>query len=750
MRSSLLIRVIAPSAVVGLVCAALNVGAIGPADSRDLDVATATTHFLADVPDPALVHRRAPPANLPGLVRRGELLAGIMATPPAVQQIALKARVPANEIAASNRTTASVPLALSEPGSERRAADIGDSLKRYRIEIQARQTTPVLDVYVQAPSAREAARLAAATGPGLLAYLDREARRLGVPAAPPIRLKQLGPVRAGDISGGAVPTVALLTFVLGFALSVATLLALRALRQPATVPDGVRLAAPAAQVHSGEPRRPDGDAPPERPTSAPDRHAGADDWPHTNRLVPWTIAVFMAVLWLVPFNAIELNASLPIDLKFDRLILPIVFGGWALAVLTGGVSAPRLRLTWVHVAIAVFVASAFASVVLGARYLNQTGEFDLAVKQLPLLIAYVSLFVIVASGVRRSEVAAFLSYTLGLAVLCGAGLIWEYRFQTNVFYNFSNAVLPGVFSVSDANASALDDIGRRVVRGPAEVGLEAVTMLSLALAISLVGFLDSKRWGQRVLYGLTGCILLAATFATFRKSALLAPVSVVATLAYFRRRHLMKLAPVGLVLIVMVQILSPGALRSTTEQFFRKDRTAVPTVSDRTADYDAIRPDLWAHPAFGRGFGTYNHETYRILDSEILHRTVETGVLGLAFFLLIPIAVIASARVVVAGRDRRRMPMALVGAAAGVCFLVASALYDVLSFPHATYIFLYIAGLLCVVVTTPPRDEEEDEDVQADAGAPATPPHPRPGPRRRKAGARERQPATRASAAPGR
>jgi len=689
MRSALLLRVAAPSAILAVLCAALNVGAIGPADSRDLDVATATTHFLADVPDPALVHRRAPPLDLPSLVRRAELLAGIAATPPAVKQIASRAGIPATEIAASNRTTSSVPLALSEPGSERRATDISSSLKPYRIEIHARQTTPVLDVYVQAPTPGEAARLATATGAGLLSFLDSEARRRGLTEAPPIVLKQLGPVRAGDISGGARPTVALLTFMFAFGVSFGVLFAVRQLRRRATeTTAGGGGDGPSSGARRHSARRTD-------PTVAP------DDWPHTSRLVPWTIAFFIAVLWLVPFNAIELNASLPIDLKFDRLILPIVLGAWLLAVLARGSTAPRLRLTWIHAAVAAFVASALASIVLSARYLNQTGEFELAVKQLPLLIAYVSLFVIVASGVRRSEVAAFLKYTLILAALCSIGLIVEYRFQTNVFYNLSNALLPGAFTIADANATALDDIGRRVVRGPAEVGLEAVTMLSLALAIALVGFLDAKRWGQRMLYGLAGCLLLAATFATFRKSALLAPVSVVATLAYFRRRHLLKLAPVGLVLIVMVQILSPGALRSTTEQFFRKDRTAVPTVSDRIADYDAIRPDMWAHPAFGRGFGTYNHETYRILDSEILRRIVETGLLGLAFFLLIPLAVIASARGMLGGRDPTRTSIALVGAAAGACFIVVSTLYDVLAFPHAAYIFLYLAGLVSVAIGSP-------------------------------------------------
>lgn len=720
MRTSPFLRVVVPSAVVGLVCAAVNIGAVGPAPSSDFQVAAATSHFLVDEPDPALVHRIAPPLNLPGLIRRAELFAGLMATPPVIERIGRRAGVAADQIAGANRTTASVPLALSEPGSERRATDIRTSGRRYRIEVQARQTTPVLDVYVQAPTAGEAERLAAASGAGLLDYLHSEKQRQGVETELPARLKQLGVTPAAVISAKARPSVAVLTFLIAFGLSCAALLALIGLRRRVSESKAVAARADVLERGgSGLDSSPAARSRAQPGHSSSERELRADDWPRTTRLVPWTIAMFIAVLWLVPFNSIELNVSLPIDLKFDRLILPIVFGVWLLAILAGGRRAPKLRLTWMHIALAAFVACAFLSVVLSARYLTQTGDLDQSITQIPLLIAYVSLFVIVASGVRRSEVAPFLTYTLILAVICGAGLVWEYRLQSNPFFNISNALLPGVFTVADANATALDVIGRRVVRGPAEVGLEAVTMLSLALAIALVGFLDAKRWGRRLLYGLAGCILLAATFATFRKSALLAPVSVVLTLAYFRRRHLLKLAPVGLVLILMVQVLSPGALRSTTAQFFRQDRTTVPTVSDRTADYDAIRPDLWTHIAFGRGFGSYDHETYRILDSEILRRTVETGVLGLAFFLLIPVAVIAGARVMLASRDPTRAQIAIIGAAAGMCFLVVSFLYDVLAFPHATYIFLYIAGLVAVAVVKP--EERRDLPGVTTASPPVAP-----------------------------
>jgi hypothetical protein len=313
-----------------------------------------------------------------------------------------------------------------------------------------------------------------------------------------------------------------------------------------------------------------------------------------------------------------------------------------------------------------------------------------------------------------------MSYTIGLAVICGIGIIWQYRTNQNLFALATDHLLPGAFRfISDGDGGAavhspgLDSLGRRWIAGPAQAGLEAVTMLSMALPIVLVRLLRRGPPREQVLYAAATCVLVAATFATGRKSALLVPLAVLLTLAYFRRRELLSLAPVGLVIAIVVSVLSPGAIHGTIEQFLRPDRATVATTSDRTADYDAIRPDLWTHLLLGRGHGSYNHESYRILDSEILSRVLETGVVGLAAFLLIGISVVLAARSTIAARDPTFAPLALMGAAAAVGFLVASALFDALGFPHATYIFLYMAGLVAVVVARdketvarPPRDDD--------------------------------------------
>lgn len=681
---------IALSALVGVVSAALNVGVIGGFPPRpqaaNLQVAAATAYVAVDLPVglPSLAHGRAePPDDLLTLVKRSELLGRIIVSPPVLDRIARRCGVPERDISGLGRTTANVPLALIEPDSERRASDIRASKAPYRLEVQGRPTRPVIDVYAQAPSVEGAECLANSAAVSLGEFLRELGREQGVPPDHLLRLEQLGPARGAVVNGGAGPTIAVLTFLTAFALTaVALLLIGRRLRRPASRPPA---AAPAP----------------------PPEEDGTDLWPHTTRLLPWTLAGFIALLWLTPFNSIELNASLPVEMRLDRLALPVLAVIWLLALAAGGRAAPRLRFTWIHAALGALLACAFLSVVTDARYLNQALELELSLKKLPLMISYVSLFVIAASAVRRAEVKAFLTYTLGLSVIVALGMIWEYRMKQNVFWDLADAVLPGFFRIEGAlDGGVVDHIGRRVVRGPAEVSLEAVAMLTLAVPIAVVGSLHSRSWSHKILYGLAVCALIAATLATYRKSALIAPVAAVLTLAYFRRRELLKLAPLGMVLLIVVSSVSPGALGSTVSQFTRSDRAAVPTVNDRASDYDAVRPDVWSHLAFGRGWGSYNHESYRILDSEILHRLIEAGVLGLAAFLLVGISVVASTRRTIASRDPTTAPIALIGASMAVGFLVLATLFDELSFPHAVYIFLYMAGLVAVVVERPGRRAE--------------------------------------------
>ena len=198
---------------------------------------------------------------------------------------------------------------------------------------------------------------------------------------------------------------------------------------------------------------------------------------------------------------------------------------------------------------------------------------------------------------------------------------------------------------------------------------------------------------------------MAGAISTYRKTALIAPVSAILTLAYYRRRELVRLAPLGVIVLIAVHLLSPGAFGAITEQLHPQRLGAVSTVSDRTSDYDAVKPDVWTHLAFGRGYGSYEHATYRVLDMEMLRQLIEVGVVGLTAFIMLMVSIVATARAPIRRRRPDESRVALAAAATAVSFLVISTLFDVMSFPHCPYILLWMGGLLAVVVTNPAAEE---------------------------------------------
>jgi len=407
------------------------------------------------------------------------------------------------------------------------------------------------------------------------------------------------------------------------------------------------------------------------------------------------IAAFIAMLWLVPFDTISLTVSLPFDLHFDRIVLPFVILAWGLTVVRS--PGHRLKPTLVHIAVGGFVLVALVSVAVNASALNESLELSNAIKSLLLLASYATFFMVIASSVRPSEVRPFINYTLCLAVLCGLGTLVEYRFHYNVFYALSAKLLPSIFKVLPPGGLGTDELGRPVVLGPGEIGLEVASMLAMAVPLALVGLMSATRRREKLWYLFASCVVLAAGLATYKKTALVAPAIVVFLLILVRPRQIMRLAPVLVVIALGAHILAPGAFGSVVEQFTGGRLTSVGTTQHREDGYDAIRPLVWANPLLGMGYGSYNGELNRILDNQMLDNAIDTGLLGLIAYILMPLSVIAAAWPMIRGPANARAAPALCVALGAIVFLTVSLLFDAMSFPHVPYIFLAAAGFAAVL-----------------------------------------------------
>ena len=232
-RKRLLVA-IALSALVGMIAAAVNSGMLGLFPPKlthsNLQISAAATHVLVDS-SPSIVQRPAAPQDLDTLVKRAELLGRVLVSPVVLDRVAKLSSIPPDQLGGLARTTASVPAALTEPDSERRASEIAQSTLPYKIEVQARPTTPILDIFTQAPSTDEAQRIADKAVVALDDYVRALAAQQGVPDRRLASLRPLGSARGAVVNARASKAIGALTFMVAFALSMCAYLGVRRLRR---------------------------------------------------------------------------------------------------------------------------------------------------------------------------------------------------------------------------------------------------------------------------------------------------------------------------------------------------------------------------------------------------------------------------------------------------------------------------------------------------------------------------------------
>ena len=160
-----------------------------------------------------------------------------------------------------------------------------------------------------------------------------------------------------------------------------------------------------------------------------------------------------------------------------------------------------------------------------------------------------------------------------------------------------------------------------------------------------------------------------------------------------RPRQLLRLAPYGVVALAVALVLTPGIFSTVRELGHTSEQDST---AGRTSDYPAVVPDVLTRPILGRGFGTLDSErvdTYRIFDNEYLGQLFQVGALGLLAFIALIVTPLFVARSVLRSDDPVRGPPALAAGAACLAFGVACSLYDILTFPQAPYLFLFMAAM---------------------------------------------------------
>jgi hypothetical protein len=191
-------------------------------EPRALKIASASTEVLVDTPLSTVLDLRQGASEIQGMTNRAVLIGNVMVSPPVLAYIGRRAGVPGSIIQTQAPLTPDFPRPLSAAGDEKKTSDLFKSTDQYRLNIQANPTVPVLQILAQAPSAKDAATLANAAVDGMRDYLAAQARTQGTALDNQVRLSQLGRAEGTVINPGVRWQIAVLTFLIVFALSATT------------------------------------------------------------------------------------------------------------------------------------------------------------------------------------------------------------------------------------------------------------------------------------------------------------------------------------------------------------------------------------------------------------------------------------------------------------------------------------------------------------------------------------------------
>ena len=310
------------------------------------------------------------------------------------------------------------------------------------------------------------------------------------------------------------------------------------------------------------------------------------------------------------------------------------------------------------------------------------------------------------TALRFEDLRGFSSYLIGLASITAIGILFfERHTGFNAFYEWSAAILNPIAKVAASPTNIHPEFGsdgRVTVVGPTLTGLAAATMLLMVMPFAFVRMLKPRSRRSYWLNATAVALMVGGAASTDKKTALVVPVATVLLIAFYRPRPVLRLAPVGLVLIVgLVHFASPGALGSL---FSPDTGVASSSTTHRTGDFTDVAPDVLARPLLGRGYGTLDPDQpklFRINDDEYIDQIWEVGVIGLLAYVSMILAPIVIARRARRSRDPIVSSLALAGSAGCLAYLVANALFDTLSFPQAPYMFFIVAALTTIAAAGP-------------------------------------------------
>lgn len=220
--------------------------------------------------------------------------------------------------------------------------------------------------------------------------------------------------------------------------------------------------------------------------------------------------------------------------------------------------------------------------------------------------------------------------------------------------------------------------GLRRVSGTASHPIEFGVVLGVLTPIALhFAFQATSKRARRRAWLRVGLIGAALPLAISRSGVIALVVGLAVLLPTWPRRRRRAAYVVMPLCVVAIRVTTPGVVGTIISLF--TNVSSDDSTTGRTTDYQVAGHYIGDSPLFGRGYGTFLPDKYRILDNAYLGHTIETGFVGLVVLLaLFAGTFVAARRVRRVSRDETTRDLAQCLAAsvlaAGVTFVTFDAL----------------------------------------------------------------------------
>jgi hypothetical protein len=368
------------------------------------------------------------------------------------------------------------------------------------------------------------------------------------------------------------------------------------------------------------------------------------------------VVAIVVVLFFIPIKRYALPSSLPFNLEPYRVLIALVALAWIISLLID--PRVRLRRSGFEGPLAAFALVVVASVAVNAATIEGNGLSQIVTKTLTFWASFLILFYFVVSVVRtRAQIERVVRWLVGCGAVVAAEALYEYRTHDNLFNHLAQ-LFPYLQYLDPTKTAGLDASyltrsgGYRAYASAAHpIELSAVLVMLLPLAIYLFKSTRQRRWL------LAALLLGSGLLSTLSRTGFVMLAVLVFVYTVSRPRHMRRLLPLLVPVVVVVYAAVPHALGSLYAEFFPKGGIVAQQNAQEqdnslqsTGRLARIGPAIseWsAKPVLGEGFGSrvtsYNGvrggqvgPVAQVFDDQWLTSLLETGALGVIviFWLL--------------------------------------------------------------------------------------------------------------------